>query len=123
MTNKKKPAAKQPVHGVSRRGLLLGAGGVVGGGLVGAATGYSVASTGAPAAPGDLQQPVTVSPGVANTEVTVSEPYGTDKLPFYGARQAGVDSPLQAHGIFIGLTLNDDTDAERITSRSEEHNV
>lgn len=116
MTNKKKPADKRPGVDVSRRGLLLGTGGVVGGGLVGAATGYSVASTGAPAAPGDLQQPVTVSPGVANTRVTVSEPYGTDKYTFYGARQAGVDSPLQSHGVFLGLNLNDDSDADRIAS-------
>lgn len=116
MTNTNESAKKHPKRDVSRRGLLLGAGGVVGGGLVGAAAGYSVASTGAPAAPGDLQQPVTVSPGVANTDVTVSEPYGTDKINFYGARQAGVDSPLQAHGVFIGLNLNDDSDADRIAA-------
>lgn len=116
MTNTNESAKKRPAQGVSRRGLLLGAGGVVGGGLVGAAAGYAVAPTGAPDAPGELQQPVTVSPGVANTEVTVSEPYGTDKISFYGARQAGVDSPLQAHGVFIGLTLNDDSDADRLAA-------
>lgn len=116
MTNTSNSAHEQPNKGVSRRGLLLGAGGVVGGGLIGAATGYSAASVGAPAAPGDLQQPVTVSPGVANTQVTVSEPYGTDTIPFYGPRQAGVDTPLQAHGVFIGLHLHDDTDADRLAS-------
>ena len=116
MTNKNNSAQQKPKTGVSRRGLLLGAGGVVGGGLIGAATGYSAASVGPPAAPGDLQQPVTVTPGVANTSVTVSEPYGTDTIPFYGSRQAGVDTPLQAHGIFIGLNLHDDTDADRLAS-------
>lgn len=109
-------AHKQSEKGVSRRGLLLGAGGVVGGGLIGAATGYSAASVGSPAAPADLQQPVMVSPGVANTQVTVSDPYGTDTIPFYGPRQAGVDTPVQAHGVFIGLNLHDDTDADRLAS-------
>ena len=109
-------AHNQSEKSVSRRGLLLGAGGVVGGGLIGAATGYSAASVGSPAAPADLQEPVTVSPGVANTQVTVSDPYGTDTIPFYGPRQAGVDTPVQAHGVFIGLDLHDDTDADRLAS-------
>lgn len=116
MTNTDNSAHQQPEKGVSRRGLLLGAGGVVGGGLIGAASGYAAASFGAPAAPGDLQQPVTVTPGIANTQVTVSEPYGTDTIPFYGPRQAGVDTALQSHGIFIALNLHDDTDADRLSS-------
>lgn len=116
MTNTDNSAPKQPDKGVSRRGLLLGAGGVVGGGLIGAASGYAAASFGAPAALGDLQQPVTVTPGIANTQVTVSEPYGTDTIPFYGPRQAGVDTALQSHGIFIALNLHDDTDADRLSS-------
>ena len=116
MTNRNNSAHQQPEKGVSRRGLLLGAGGVVGGGLIGAASGYAAASFGAPAAPGDLQQPVTVTPGIANTQVTVSEPYGTDTIPFYGPRQAGVDTALQSHGIFIALNLHDDTDADRLSS-------
>lgn len=116
MTNRHNSAHQQPEKGVSRRGLLLGAGGVVGGGLIGAASGYAAASFGAPAAPGDLQQPVTVTPGIANTQVTVSEPYGTDTIPFYGPRQAGVDTALQSHGIFIALNLHDDTDADRLSS-------
>ncbi|WP_407643835.1 Dyp-type peroxidase [Enteractinococcus helveticum] len=114
--NKYNSAPKQPVLDVSRRGLLLGAGGIVGGGLVGVAAGYSAASVGSPVTPGDLQQPVTVSPGIANTQVTVSDPYGTDIISFYGPRQAGVDTPLQAHGVFIGLYLHDDTDADRLAS-------
>lgn len=116
MSDNNNSASKPPSRGVSRRGLLLGAGGVVGGGLVGAATGYSVAATEVPSAPGDLQQAVNVTPGVADTEVTVSHPYGTDTVPFYGARQAGVDSPLQAHGVYIGLNLHDDSDADRISA-------
>jgi dye decolorizing peroxidase len=59
---------------------------------------------------------VTVTPGIANTQVTVSEPYGTDTIPFYGPRQAGVDTALQSHGIFIALNLHDDTDADRLSS-------
>lgn len=116
MTNTNDPVQRQPHKGVSRRGLLLGAGGVVGGGLIGAATGYSAAALGPPAAPGDLQQPVTVSPGIAKTKVTVSEPYGTDTIAFYGPRQAGVDTPLQAHAVYIGLNLHEDTDADRLAS-------
>lgn len=74
------------------------------------------AALGVPGTAGDLQQPVTVSPGIANTKVTVSQPYGTATVPFYGARQSGVDSPLQSHGIFIGLNLYDDSDADRISA-------
>ena len=116
MTNNEKSAKQRLSKDVSRRDVLLGAGGVIGGGLVGAAGGYSVASNGAPTAPGELQQAVSVSPGVANTKVSVSQPYGTDTVSFYGARQAGIDSPLQAHGIFIGLNLHDDSDADRISA-------
>src|SRR5699024_10378057 len=116
VTNNKKSTGEQPQQGVSRRGLLLGAGGIVGGGLVGAAAGYAAAPTGVPAAPGDLQQPVTVTPGIADTQVTVSAPYGTDTIPFYGDRQAGVDTPQQAHGVYLGLTLHEDTDADRLAA-------
>ena len=116
MTNTNDSVQQQPRKGVSRRGLLLGAGGVVGGGLIGAATGYSAAALGPTPAPGDLQQSVTVSPGIAKTNVTVSEPYGTDTIPFYGPRQAGVDTPLQTHAVYLGLTLHEDTDADRLAS-------
>lgn len=116
MTNKDNPVRKKPDTGVSRRGLLLSAGGVVGGGLIGAATGYSAASGESVTAPNDLQRPVSVSPGIAKTKVTVSEPYGTDTIPFYGPRQAGVDTPIQAHAVFIGLKLHDNTNADRLAS-------
>lgn len=116
MTNPESASEKQPSSGVSRRGLLLGASGVVGGGLVGATAGYAAASAGAPAAPGELQDQVTVSPGVANTQVTVSHPYGTDAIPFYGPRQAGVDTPQQAHAVYVGLNLHEDTDANRLSA-------
>jgi dye decolorizing peroxidase len=36
---------------------------------------------------------------------------GDEKVPFFGAHQAGVDTPAQAHGTFIGLDLNDGVDA------------
>lgn len=116
MTNSNTSTEKQPSRGVSRRGVLMGAGGIVGGGLVGAAAGYAAAPSGPPAAPGDLQQPVDVTPGVAKTQVTVSHPYGTDTIPFYGPRQAGVDTPQQAHAVYLGLNLKADTDAKRLSS-------
>src|SRR5699024_2832244 len=94
----------------------LGTGGFIGGGLVGAAATYAAAPTRAAIAPDAIQPAVTVSPGIANTKVTVSEPYGTQKLPYYGPRQAGVDTPMQAHGIFIGLNLNADTDGDRLAA-------
>lgn len=116
MTDRQDSADKQPTRHVSRRGLLLGTGGFIGGGLVGAAATYAAAPTRAAIAPDAIQPAVTVSPGIANTKVTVSEPYGTQKLPYYGPRQAGVDTPMQAHGIFIGLNLNADTDGDRIAA-------
>ncbi|MDN6500023.1 MAG: hypothetical protein L0K44_09820, partial [Yaniella sp.] len=90
MTDRQDSADKQPTRHVSRRGLLLGTGGFIGGGLVGAAATYAAAPTRAAIAPDAIQPAVTVSPGIANTKVTVSEPYGTQKLPYYGPRQAGV---------------------------------
>jgi len=116
VTNENHSISQRFEQGVSRRGLLRATGGIVGGGLIGVATGYSAASVGTPTEPGNLQQPVTVTPGIANTQVTVSTPYGTDTIPFYGPRQAGVDTPLQAHGVFIGLKLHDDTDADRLAA-------
>lgn len=116
MTNTQDSDDNQPKRHVSRRGLLLGAGGFIGGGLVGVSAGYAAAPTGAPIAPDAIQQAVTRSPGIAKTKITVAEPYGTDTLPFYGRRQAGVDTPVQAHGVFIGLNLNADTDGDRIAS-------
>lgn len=116
MTNKNTSDRPHTKVSVSRRGLLLGAGGVVGGGLAGAAAGYAAAPAQAPVAPGDPKNAVAVSPGIANTKVTVAQPYGTATVPFYGPRQAGVDTPLQAHGVFIGLHLKDDTDADRLAA-------
>ncbi len=115
MTNKNTSNRLHAKGNVSRRGLLLGAGGVVGGGLAGAAAGYAVAPVETPA-PGDPKNAVAVSPGIANTKVTVAQPYGTATVPFYGPRQAGVDTPLQAHGVFIGLHLKDDSDADRLAA-------
>lgn len=99
---------------VSRRGLLFGAG-VLGGGLIGGAAGYGVGSATAPAgAPAPESQVKKVTPGIANTTVNVSAPIGTDTIDFYGKRQAGVTTPVQAHGIFMGLNLLDRTDGDAL---------
>jgi len=36
---------------------------------------------------------------------------GDEKVPFFGAHQAGIDTAAQAHGVFLGLDLNDGVDA------------
>lgn len=40
---------------------------------------------------------------------------GEEKVPFYGVHQAGIDTPAQAHGLFLGLDLLDTTDREALT--------
>lgn len=37
---------------------------------------------------------------------------GDETVPFYGAHQAGVDTDAQAHAVFVGLDLRDDTDRD-----------
>jgi len=46
--------------------------------------------------------------------VAVSSPVGTDTVPFYGPRQAGIDTPAQAHALFVALTLTPETDRDGI---------
>ncbi len=124
-------AATEP----SRRAILLGAG-VAGGGLIGTALGYAGRLTGATVAPPDATPasgaavpgagsgPVAVGtgpgsagwaePGGEAGRVPVSWPVGTDTVPFHGPRQAGVDTPAQAHAIFLALTLKPGTDRDGI---------
>ncbi|RJN31427.1 Dyp-type peroxidase [Nesterenkonia natronophila] len=80
---------------LSRRGLLLGAGGT---GL--AATAAAAFGFGRSTAPAiDPREPV----------------HGTSTIDFYGNRQAGIDTPAQAHAVLLALDLdrNDDPDAAR----------
>lgn len=40
--------------------------------------------------------------------------HGGTVVPFHGARQAGVGTPAQAHGVFVSLALHPDTTREKI---------
>ncbi|MFJ2551073.1 Dyp-type peroxidase [Microbacterium sp. NPDC087591] len=40
---------------------------------------------------------------------------GDETVPFFGIHQAGIDTPAQAHGLFLGLDLLDTTDREGLT--------
>lgn len=82
-------------RGFSRRGLLLGAG--VGGAGVAAA-----ASAGSALGWGETQPEVR------------SISYGSETVPFYGARQAGIETPAQAHAVLIALDLREPGDADSI---------
>jgi len=37
---------------------------------------------------------------------------GDETVPFYGTHQAGIDTDAQAHAMFVGLDLRDDTDRD-----------
>lgn len=37
---------------------------------------------------------------------------GDETVPFYGTHQAGIDTDAQAHAVFVGLDLRDDTDRD-----------
>ncbi len=39
---------------------------------------------------------------------------GTETIPFYGAHQAGVSTPAQAHATFLALDLHDDVDRDAL---------
>ncbi|MFF2627942.1 Dyp-type peroxidase [Kitasatospora griseola] len=77
---------------VGRRRLLAGGALALGGALAGAGVGAAAADRGA----GDSRpQP----PG-----------YGVQKIPFHGPHQAGIDTPAQAHAVFLGFDLDGGTD-------------
>lgn len=50
--------------------------------------------------------------GLAAPEAEPEPPLAQAKIPFYGQRQAGIDTPPPAYGVFIALTLNQDLEAE-----------
>ena len=84
---------QEPRPAVSRRGFLVSAGLATGVAAVGVGTGYAVAQAEAAqkAASGDL---------------------GQQKVPFYGKHQAGIETPSQAYGTFLGWKLKPSTDRE-----------
>lgn len=48
-----------------------------------------------------------------NNGTPVSVPLNGDEMvPFYGTHQAGIDTDAQAHAVFVGLDLRDDTDRD-----------
>ena len=128
------PDGGDPAAGPSRRGLLFGLG-AAGGGLLGGALGYGAGA--APAAPapggpapssdpspsgvmedtgieGEVGRASWAEPGGEASRVAVSSPVGTDTVPFFGPRQAGIDTPAQTHAVFLALDLHPETDRERI---------
>lgn len=40
---------------------------------------------------------------------------GEEVVPFHGVHQAGIDTDAQAHGLFLGLDLREETDREGLT--------
>ena len=101
--------------GLNRRHLLLG-GAATGLGALAAAgiqlTGGRPGS-GRPAA-WDAEPPAeaeTTGTGLDTTGVN-----GTSVVPFYGARQAGIETPAQAHAVFLALDLKPDLTAQRLAA-------
>ncbi|MDH6531869.1 dye decolorizing peroxidase [Aurantimicrobium minutum] len=79
---------------VSRRGFLLTAGVATGALAVGAVGVTAAVNNG------------TTGPAVA--------PGATEVVPFYGVHQAGIDTPPQSSGTFLGWTLKPGTDRETV---------
>ncbi|MFV2198608.1 Dyp-type peroxidase [Nocardiopsis sp. LOL_012] len=86
-------------NGPSRRGLLLGGAAGLGAAGIGAA-----GATAAHQLWADPQQ---------TAEAAGAGLHGPDTVPFHGRRQAGVETPPQAHGTFLALNLKESADAER----------
>ncbi|SDZ64821.1 dye decolorizing peroxidase [Asanoa ishikariensis] len=87
-----------PDRPLSRRRLLGGGALAVGGGVVGAgltAGAHAFAAT-------DAQPATPAAPAV--------QVLGTQTVPFYGAHQAGVDTPAQAHAAFLSFDLRPGVD-------------
>lgn len=40
--------------------------------------------------------------------------YGSETVPFHGARQAGIDTPAQAHAVLVALDLREPGDADSV---------
>ncbi|WP_203718103.1 Dyp-type peroxidase [Asanoa siamensis] len=81
-----------PDRPLSRRRLLGGGALAVGGGVVGAGLTHAGAATDTPPA------------------TPPAQPLGTQTVPFFGAHQAGIDTPAQAHAVFLAFDLLDGVD-------------
>ena len=79
---------------LSRRAFLGGVGGVAGalavGGVAGAAGGYAV----------------------GHDQARMFIPSPTDTEPFFGPHQSGIETAVQAHGVFLGFDLKPDSHHE-----------
>jgi dye decolorizing peroxidase len=90
--------------GVNRRHLLFG-GAATG---LGALAAVGVQLTGGHAGPDSGEG---LAPGADATGVN-----GTTVVPFYGARQAGIETPAQAHSVFLALDLKPGLTAQRLAA-------
>lgn len=90
-----KPATEETRRDVSRR-VFLGMAGVGAGTFVaGTATGAAVAS-----------QNIQPADSLASGSV------GSSTVPFYGEHQAGIQTPFQSHGVFLGFNLTSNATRE-----------
>src|SRR6185312_2339313 len=100
------PAAGDPAkprrRGVARRHLILGGAAAGLGALAGAATLLPGRAGEGGAPPSDM---------AAGQQ---GEPHGTGTVPFFGPRQAGIDTDAQAHGNFVALELRPDLPRGRV---------
>ena len=98
-------------HGGPSRRSLLGGGALLGGtALAGAVAGHAVTSTtGAGDAPAGGQ-------GSAGSAAATPAIHGQQTIPFHGEHQAGIDTPHQAHGVFVGMNLARGSNRAKVAS-------
>ncbi|WP_420481463.1 Dyp-type peroxidase [Arthrobacter jiangjiafuii] len=98
--------------GLNRRHLLLG-GAATGLGAL-AAAGIQLAGSrpgsGRPAANADHRAEA------AGAGLDTTGANGTSVVPFYGVRQSGIETPAQAHAVFLALDLKPDLTAQRLAA-------
>lgn len=90
MATKPSTGSKEPRRSVTRRGFLVSAGVASGAAVVGAGGGYAAAQA-----------------QVASEQASGS--LGKLTVPFYGKHQAGIETPPQAYGTFLGWNLKPGT--------------
>ncbi len=93
MTKKPAEGTKEPRPEISRRGFLVSAGAATGAAVVGGGVGYSIAQA------DELRR-------------SASGELGQQKVAFYGEHQAGIQTPAQACGTFLGWNLKPGTTRE-----------
>lgn len=100
MATKASTGSEEPRRSVTRRGFLVSAGVASGAAVVGAGGGYAAAHA-----------------QVASEQAAGS--LGKLTVPFYGKHQAGIETPAQAYGTFLGWNLKPGTglvEARRLMS-------